>query len=170
MSKSKILINSIDAFIFDFDGVLTNNKVLINEKGEELVICSRADGLAFDVLKKLSKPSYIISTEKNQVVRCRGKKLGIKVFQNVSNKPLTLKKLVKKEGYDLKKIFYIGNDINDYKVMKISGYTACPKDAHPIIKSISDFTLKTKGGDGVVRELIEKIIKIDLLKTLYSEV
>ena len=67
----KISIDNIDAFVFDFDGVLTNNLVQMDENGTESVSCSRADGLAFDVLKKLNKPAYILSTEKNLVVSWR---------------------------------------------------------------------------------------------------
>ena len=56
--QKKILLDEIDAFIFDFDGVLTNNLVHLDESGKEWVTCSRADGLAFDVLQKLKKPSF----------------------------------------------------------------------------------------------------------------
>ena len=75
MSKKNISIESIDAFVFDFDGVLTDNLVYVREDGLESVVCSRADGLAFDVLKKLKKSSYILSTEKNPVVTKRANKL-----------------------------------------------------------------------------------------------
>ena len=69
-----ISIEKIDLIVFDFDGVLTNNKVSIDQKGNEWVSCSRGDGLGFDVLRKLNKPTYILSTEKNPVVTARGKK------------------------------------------------------------------------------------------------
>jgi 3-deoxy-D-manno-octulosonate 8-phosphate phosphatase KdsC-like HAD superfamily phosphatase len=56
--KNKIIsLDNIDAFVFDFDGVLTNNLVHLNQDGNEWVSCSRADGLAFDVLRKLDKPA-----------------------------------------------------------------------------------------------------------------
>ena len=67
--KDKILtIDDIDLFVFDFDGVLTDNLVYTDQNGNEMVICSRADGLAFDVLRKLKKPVYILSTEENTIV------------------------------------------------------------------------------------------------------
>ena len=74
-----IPFRSIEAIVFDFDGVLTDNLVSIDQEGKEYVSCSRADGLAFDVLHKLKKPSYILSTEKNQTVTARAKKLKIHV-------------------------------------------------------------------------------------------
>ena len=70
-----ININDIDALVFDFDGVLTNNLVHLDQDGKEYVSCSRGDGLAFDVLRKFNKPAYILSTEKNPVVRARAEKL-----------------------------------------------------------------------------------------------
>ena len=70
-----ILFDDIDAFIFDFDGVLTNNMVIVDQYGKESVSCSRADGLAFDVLHKLKKSVYILSTEKNPVVTARADKI-----------------------------------------------------------------------------------------------
>ena len=79
----KISLDNIDVFVFDFDGVLTNNLVQIDENGKESVSCSRADGLAFDVLRKLNKSVYILSTEKNPVVLARAKKLKVKVFKEL---------------------------------------------------------------------------------------
>ena len=69
----KISIDNIDAFIFDFDGVLTNNLVHLDQHGTESVSCSRSDGLAFEVLHKLKMPTYILSTEVNPVVTARAK-------------------------------------------------------------------------------------------------
>jgi len=164
----KISLDNIDVFIFDFDGVLTNNFVQIDEDGNESVSCSRADGLAFEVLRKLKKPVYIISTEKNPVVAARARKLRVPVLQGVTNKVETLKKLVDLKNYNLKNILYIGNDLNDYLVMQLCGYTACPADSHSKIKKVSRIVLSTNGGDGVVRELLESVLSVDLVKVLYQ--
>ena len=161
-------IENIDAFIFDFDGVLTDNLVYVNQNGEETVSCSRADGLAFDVLRNLGKPVYILSTEKNHVVSARAEKLKINVLQGVSNKSDHLMKLISKEGYSLENLLYVGNDLNDYKIMQLCGYTACPIDSHERIKSIAQVVLNTEGGNGVVRELLEEVLNIDIIKILYS--
>jgi len=163
----KISIDNIDAFVFDFDGVLTNNLVQIDENGRESVSCSRADGLAFDVLKKINKSAYILSTEKNLVVAARAKKLNIPVLQGIDNKSEAILELTNSKGYDLENIFYVGNDLNDYSCMKLCGYTACPADSHPEIKNISDINLDSDGGDGVVRELLEKVLGLDFIKILY---
>ena len=164
----KILLDNIDAFIFDFDGVLTNNLVQMDENGRESVSCSRADGLAFDVLKKLGKPAYILSTEKNPVVAARAKKLMIPAIQGVTNKMEAIKKLATDNNYSLKNILYVGNDLNDYLVMQLCGYSACPADSHSKIKSVSSIILSTNGGDGIVRELLEEVLNLDFIKILYQ--
>jgi YrbI family 3-deoxy-D-manno-octulosonate 8-phosphate phosphatase len=165
---SQISINKIEAFVFDFDGVLTNNIVQINEIGTESVSCSRADGLAFDVLRKLDKPAFILSTETSSVVKMRAKKLKIPVIQGVSNKRDAIKELANKNDYSLKNILYVGNDLNDFLVMQLCGYTVCPADSHPKIKSVSDICLNTNGGNGIVRELLEDVLNIDFIKILYK--
>jgi 3-deoxy-D-manno-octulosonate 8-phosphate phosphatase (KDO 8-P phosphatase) len=164
----KISINNIDVFVFDFDGVLTNNLVQIDEHGNESVSCSRADGLAFEVLRKLGKTTYILSTEKNKVVTARSKKLKTPVLQGVSGKSETLRELAKREDFDLKNVLYIGNDLNDYLAMQLCGYTVCPADSHSIIKEMSDICLNTNGGNGVARELLEEVLNLDLIKILYQ--
>ena len=161
-------IDNIDVFIFDFDGVLTNNLVHISQDGSEIVSCNRADGLAFDLLNKLKKPIYILSSEKNQVVSKRAKKLKVSVNQGVLNKKKALINLIKKYNYDEKKILYMGNDLNDYSAMKYCGYRICPADSHQKIKEISDIVLKKKGGEGTVRELIEEVLKLDIITILYD--
>jgi len=165
----KFLLDDIKVFVFDFDGVLTNNLVYLNSNGEEIVSCSRADGLAFDVLHKLEKPAYIISTEKNLVVTARAKKLKISALQGVDNKTEEIKKLAEREGFDLQNILYVGNDLNDYHVMQLCGYTACPSDSHKKIKSIANVVLKTRGGNGIVRELLEEVLCLDFINILYKK-
>ena len=161
-------LDDINAFVFDFDGVLTNNLVKIDENGKESVSCSRADGLAFDVLRKLNKPAYILSTEKNLVVKARAKKLNIPAIQGVADKVEAIKKLAADNSYSLKNILYVGNDLNDYLVMQLCGYSVCPADSHTKIKSVSSIILSANGGDGIVRELLEEVLNLDFIKILYQ--
>jgi len=162
-------IDNIEVFVFDFDGVLTNNMVYIDQNGKESVGCNRGDGLAFDVLRKLGKPAYILSTEQNMVVTSRAKKLQIPVIQGVKNKVMGIQKIAKKENCSLENMLYVGNDLNDYQVMKICGYTACPADSNDMIKNISNTVLKTNGGSGVVRELLEDFLSLNFISILYED-
>jgi len=169
MNDKILTIDDIDLFVFDFDGVLTDNIVHIDNNGNEMVSCSRADGLAFDVLRKLDKPCQILSTENNTVVSARANKLGISALQGVKNKEKALRNLVKRKGYKLSNILYVGNDLNDYNSMRISGLSVCPADSHPKIKKISNFVLKTNGGKGIVRELLEDVLSLDFIEILYNK-
>jgi 3-deoxy-D-manno-octulosonate 8-phosphate phosphatase (KDO 8-P phosphatase) len=161
-------ITKIDLIVFDFDGVLTDNKVLVDQNGNESVSCSRSDGLGFDVLKILRKSAYIISTEKNLVVSARAKKLNIPVLQGVRDKSHIIKNISKEKNVKLSKILFVGNDLNDYYAMQLCGYSACPSDSHPKIKDIASFVLKTKGGNGVLRELLEEVFELNVIEILYK--
>jgi 3-deoxy-D-manno-octulosonate 8-phosphate phosphatase (KDO 8-P phosphatase) len=163
----KIHIENIDAFIFDFDGVLTNNLVHLDQDGKEWVSCSRSDGLAFDVIRKLNKAAYILSTEENKVVSARALKLKIRAIQGIKNKADELTFLADSMGFDLERVIYVGNDLNDFHAMSICGYTACPIDSHHKIKELSDIILSSSGGNGVVRELLENNFDLDFVKILY---
>tara|TARA_X000000950_G_C13602639_1_gene532016 strand:- start:53 stop:547 length:495 start_codon:yes stop_codon:yes gene_type:complete len=162
--SSKILIDKIDLFLFDFDGVLTDNNVYVDETGIESVKCNRSDGLGFQALQKLSKLIYIVSTETNPVVSVRAKKLNVNIMQGVVNKLEAMNLIIKKHKIDKKKVIFIGNDLNDYKVMKNCYYSACPLDSHPKIKNIASFVLDKKGGEGVVIDLVENILGLDIEK------
>jgi len=164
-----ISLKDIEVFIFDFDGVLTNNLVHLDSQGNEWVSCSRADGLAFDALRKLNQNVYILSTEKNQVVTARANKLQIPVIQGIADKSKSIKELANRENFNLDKVLYLGNDLNDYNAMKLCGFSACPSDSHSKIASVSDIVLRTAGGNGVVRELLEEVFELNLLKILYQD-
>ncbi|MDC1450359.1 HAD hydrolase family protein [Candidatus Thioglobus sp.] len=165
--NKNIDIDNVQVFVFDFDGVLTNNLVHLDQDGKEFVTCSRSDGLAFDVLRKLNKSVYILSTERNSVVTARANKLNIKAIQGVSNKVKSLSEAAKKDNFEMQNVLYVGNDLNDYKVMQSCGFSVCPSDSHQKIKEISDIILETTGGNGVVRELLENILGLDFIEILY---
>jgi len=140
---------------YDFDGVFTNNKVIMTEDGKESVIVSRADGMAVSKIKEMGITQLILSTEKNKVVELRAKKIGIDFFNGIDNKKEFLKNYCNKNNISLKNIIYIGNDLNDLETMKITGHPVCPKDAYSEIKDISKLILAVNGGEGIIRELIK---------------
>ena len=163
-----IEISSLELLVLDFDGVLTNNYVYIDQSGNESVRCSRADGLAFDALKKLPLSAYILSSELNPVVTQRAQKLGVPVLQGCKDKWTKIKELSKELNISTRKMLYVGNDLNDYEAMINCGYSACPSDSHPKIKRISQITLNSNGGNGVMRELLEETMGLDLISLLYN--
>jgi len=150
--------------VFDFDGVFTNNEVIVNENGEESVICNRSDGLGIEMLHQLKIPLLIISTEKNKIVSQRAKKLKIPVKQGIQNKEKLLQEIISSLGLTSENIIYMGNDINDLACMKMVGVSVAPLDAHPSVLSIASIILSNRGGQGAVRELVDCIIECETFR------
>lgn len=159
----------IQAIIFDFDGVLTDDKVYVDQDGREMVCCSRKDGLGFDLLRRSGLQLFIVSTEKNPVVTRRGEKLKVTVLQAVQDKLAAIRELGNTHQFDLSRTLFIGNDINDLPAMRACGFSACPADAHPMVKLDSSFVLNATGGNGAVREVAESVLRIDPLVTWRGE-
>tara|TARA_B100001250_G_scaffold84532_1_gene69878 strand:- start:19768 stop:20226 length:459 start_codon:yes stop_codon:yes gene_type:complete len=144
--------------LYDFDGVMTDNKVSINEKGLESVIVNRSDGLAVKLIDEMGVKQIIISTESNKVVEKRAQKLGIECKQNIENKASVVEELSKTLSITKDKIAFIGNDINDLEAMKIVGLSLCPSDASQEIIDLSMTILPSKGGSGVIRDFYDFLI------------
>ena len=151
-------INKIKLIVYDFDGVMTDNKVYVDQNGNEMVSVNRSDGLGVSEIKKLGIKQIILSTEKNPVVTARASKLGITCLQEIDNKKNALMDYCNNNDIELNNVAFVGNDINDKKAMEIVGVTFCPADAHENIITISDYIFKTKGGNGVIRELLDLIL------------
>ena len=152
-------IKNIKAIIFDFDGVFTDNRVIVYEDGKESVICNRSDGFGLEMVRSLGIPMKIISTEENPVVAHRAKKLKLPVSHGVDDKLAELTKYSNETNIQISDFAYVGNDINDLQCMKKVGFPVAVADAVEDIKLISTLILNKKGGDGAVRELCELIYK-----------
>ena len=170
------LLKKVKVACFDFDGVFTDNKVFVSEDGIESVICDRSDGLGLDLLRlfkekyKWDLDLFVISTESNIVVKKRTEKLKIDCFYGVRNKLSFLRDyLNKSKNKDANGIIYLGNDLNDLKIMRYVGCSIAPCDAHKIIKLEANYVLPKKGGSGFVRYFIEKLLRIDENKSLLEE-
>lgn len=154
----KTLRDSVDLIVFDFDGVLTDNRVLVIEDGKEAVLCNRADGLGFDMFRAADIPAAIVSTERNSVVARRAEKLRVPVLQNIADKKQALTDYCRSAGIDLARVIFVGNDINDLAVMRTVGFPVAVADAYPAVLDIARIVLSSKGGDGVARELAEDVL------------
>jgi YrbI family 3-deoxy-D-manno-octulosonate 8-phosphate phosphatase len=145
----------IDLIIYDFDGVMTDNTVIIDQNGHESVIVNRSDGLAISELKRYNIKQVIISTERNPIVQKRAEKLGIPCINAVENKKNVVVKYIQEQNIDKDRVVYVGNDINDMDAMLNIGFPIAPFDAHDSIKKISKFVTNSAGGKGVVREILD---------------
>lgn len=149
----------IELVAFDFDGVFTDNKVIVNETGVESVSCWRSDGIGISMLKRSGVRPIIVSTERNNVVLIRAKKLKIEAYNGVANKLTFLTNYCSQNNYSLNQTAFVGNDINDLEVMKACSLSAAVEDAYKEVKEIADIQLTKPGGLGAVRELCDMLIQ-----------
>ena len=143
----------------DFDGCLTDDRVWLNLDGEEFVAANRKDGLAINRLKELGITVVITSTEINKVVTARATKLGIEALQGLSNKVEAIESYLAKNTLTWNDSWYIGNDVNDLGAIRKAKLSICPSDAVKSVKKEVDLKLKTKGGYGILAEIVTLIDK-----------
>ncbi len=153
----EIKADEIDLVVYDFDGVMTDNRVTVDQDGKESVTVNRSDGYGVGMIRKRGIAQIIISTEKNPVVERRAEKLQLPVIHDVADKAEILRGYLEKHDTDPKRILYIGNDLNDREAMLMCGIKCAPADAEPVILEIADVVLERKGGYGAVRELARLI-------------
>ncbi|WP_298392132.1 HAD family hydrolase [Flavobacterium sp.] len=157
----KEIMNDIDTFIFDVDGVLTDSSVHVSQNGEMLRIMNIRDGFAMKAAIESGYNVCIISGGNNEGVRIRLRNLGITDIHLASpNKVETFKEYTELYNINPEKVLYMGDDIPDYHVMQLVGLPTCPQDAVAEIKAISKYISHKNGGKGAVREVIEQVMKV----------
>lgn len=161
--------SALDLLVYDFDGVMTDNRVQIDQTGSESVACNRADGLGVDQIRTLGLPQIILSTETNPVVRARADKLKLFLLQGVQDKRHALVEYCAQKGYALDRVLYVGNDVNDLTAMQVVGYKVCPADAHPTIRNLATWVVSARGGEGVIREIADRIVRTKVAAPSSSE-
>jgi len=156
--KNKIKKQKKPIVIFtDFDGCLTDDRVWLNQEGEEFVAATRKDGLAVQRLKKIDIKIVITSTETNKVVLARGNKLGVEVLQGLADKAEAIDKYLKQNNLFWDDVWYIGNDVNDLGAIEKAHFSLCPVDAVRKVKKSVNLVLKTKGGHGILEEIVSNL-------------
>lgn len=162
MNKSiKKKFNNIKVLAMDFDGVMTDGCVYVNQNGQETVKCSRKDGLGIAMLKRSKIEVLVISKEVNPVVTARCQKLKIKCWQKIKNsssKFKILNKAATKMKIGLSEVAYIGDDLNDLDVFGRVGLSITVADGHNKLKERADYITGAKGGEHAVREVCELIL------------
>lgn len=157
-------IRKIKLVLTDCDGVLTDTGVYYSESGEVMKRFSIRDGMGIERLRNLvGIETGIITGELSGSVKSRAKKLRIEELHlGTKNKVEVLKKILEKKKLKAENIAFIGDDMNDFDIMKEVGLAACPGDALDDIKNISHYICKNLGGYGAFREFAELIIKAKL--------
>ena len=159
----------IELIVLDVDGTLTNGQITYTNSGDELKSFDVADGLAISTwTKKLGKKVAIITGRTSKIVEMRAKDLNIThLYQKIHNKDEILENILKEENLSWNQIAAIGDDLNDYKMLKKVGLSFTPANGSKYIKDIVNIQCKAYGGSGAVKEMIEYIIKEDGIEEEY---
>lgn len=157
--RGALLPPKVAALVMDFDGVLTDNRVSVDQDGRESVTCSRADGMGLELLRKAGLPLLVLSKEQNPVVAARCKKLRVRCEQGIEAKLPALLAYCKELSIAPEHVVYVGNDINDLECMRAVGCGAAVGDAHPDALRAAKLVLSAHGGAGAVRELCDLILE-----------
>lgn len=153
--KLNLLPDTITALVLDFDGVFTDNRVIVFQDGREAVICNRGDGLGLSRLKKAGLSILVLSSEQNPVVQSRCNKLKISCVQGIDDKLAALRDWLNERKIDSTGVVYIGNDINDLACLNFVGCGIAVSDAHPSVITAANIVLSAPGGWGAIRELTD---------------
>lgn len=154
-----LLLCALQAVVFDFDGVFTDNTVVVDQNGVESVRCWRSDGLGLARLRDLGLKTLIISTEANPVVSVRAKKLKTDCIQRVEDKAVAIADWALSVGIPLSNIAFVGNDINDIPAFKAVGLPIAVSDAYPEVFPHVFYRTGKPGGHGAVREVCDLIFR-----------
>lgn len=145
----------INAVVFDFDGVFTDNRVHLAQSGEESVVCSRGDGLALSrFLPVFPGKVLVLSSETNPVVLRRCEKLGLPCLHGVAPKVDALRRWLEQNQLDPARVVFLGNDLNDLACLELVGVPVAVADAHPEVLARARVVLTRPGGADAVRELL----------------
>jgi len=159
----------IELIVLDVDGTLTDGKIIYDGNGVESKCFDVADGLAIAVwTKKFGKKAAIITGRTSKAVEQRSKDLSINhLHQGIHNKDEVIQKILDEEGLSWNQVAAIGDDLNDYKMLKKAGLSFTPANGSKYLKDFVNVTCKNSGGNGAVREMLEYIFTEDGLEEDY---
>ena len=154
--------------VFDVDGCLTDGRIVYTDEGDELKAFDVKDGFAIANWMRLGRDAAIITGRKSKIVERRAKELGIvHLYQGVRDKMAKLEELCDRLGIELENVAAIGDDLNDYRMLKACGRSFVPADAVHHVAEIADVVLSRRGGRGAVREMLELLIRDEGLEEEY---
>jgi YrbI family 3-deoxy-D-manno-octulosonate 8-phosphate phosphatase len=152
----------LDALVLDFDGTLTDDRVIVDQDGREAVTVHRGDGLGIAALRRAGLPVLILSTEENPVVAARAGKLRVPVLQGRADKGAALAQWCAEQGHDPRRLAYLGNDVNDLPCFDLVGWPIAVADAHHTVRAAARIVTAAAGGSGAVREVASRLLGRDI--------
>ena len=161
MSNFKEDLQRIKAFIFDIDGVLSKQTILLDNEGTPMRSVNLRDGYALQLAVKKGYRVAVISGGNSSAFEKRLNSLGVKdVNLNCSDKKAVFTSYIKDNKLDIEEVLYMGDDIPDIEVMQMAGVAVCPSDADSEIKEVSQYISDKVGGEGCVRDVIEQVMRL----------
>ncbi len=161
MSNYKALLTGVNTFMFDYDGVMTDGRVILQHDDPPLRTANVRDGYVLQLAVKMGYNVVVISGGFSRSMDNRFDTLNIKdAFTGVKNKVEVFEKYIKEKNIDPKNVVYMGDDIPDIPVMKRVGVPVSPADAAEEVKEVSIYISDKKGGEGCVRDIIEQVMKV----------
>jgi len=151
-------MTDIALVVFDFDGVMTDNRVRVHQSGDEAVWCHRGDGLGIARLREAAFEVVVLSTETNPVVTARCRKLNIQAIQSCDDKLTALQRFAAERNLTAGQIAYVGNDVNDLTCMEWVGWPIAVADALPSVRAVAKWVTRLPGGGGAVREVADRLV------------
>ena len=159
--NKQLEIPEIKMFLTDCDGCLTDGGMYYSEKGDELKKFNTKDGMGFKLLREAGIMTGVITGENKELNKARAKKLKIDVLeQDVNDKLALIKTLCRQYNITLENVAFVGDDINDLEAIKAVGFGCCVANGMPEVKAVAKYVTQTPGGSGAIREIAEKILKI----------
>lgn len=151
-------LDDLDLVVLDFDGVFTDDRVLVATDGQEMVVCDRSDGRAAEALRT-AVDVLVLSSESNAVVKARCDKLGLECSQGHGlTKGDALRDELGRRGTDAARVLYLGNDTNDVECLQIVGFPVVVGDSASSARAVAGHVLTARGGRGAIRELTEHLL------------
>ena len=158
--KSEGKYSSIEYIVIDVDGTMTDGGIYYDENGNELKKFNTRDAAGFFAAKVCGIKIMILTGRECEATTRRMKEMQVDyIVQDVKDKVSFLKQFMKDNNLKKEQVGYIGDDLNDYEPMRLTGFVGCPKDACAEILSIADYVSTQKGGEGAVRDTICHILK-----------
>ncbi len=153
----------IELIVCDFDGVITDNRVWVDQGGNESIAAYRSDSLRIRELRGLGIEVMILSSEPNPVVAARANKMGVEAVHGVGihEKGRVMREILEMKNMLAENAIYIGNDLNDLPCFEIAGWSVAVADAYPEVIRTADHVLTRAGGHGALRELCDLILSRD---------
>jgi 3-deoxy-D-manno-octulosonate 8-phosphate phosphatase (KDO 8-P phosphatase) len=144
----------------DVDGTLTDGAMYYSSSGETGKVFSVKDGVAVRLLAACGIETVLISSDDSPVIKGRAERLGIsRCYSGISDKVGVIDALCAESDIGLDEIAYLGDDLQDYEVMRRVGLPSAVGDAHPLVKDIATYVCVLPGGKGAFREFSEWIIE-----------